>query len=589
MRSELATDVLERLGREPSNIMQPDRLGSFWPTKLSFSHSFVRTAATQRWRCQLLECALDHDGRGRMIFGVDAAGAALTFVVFSDHMRPEEQEDRIIATRWDATAFLSLGRPTDEEISATRSELPKVVWGRATPSTLIWSRANRSTRLFEHVVASLAAGRQPDPSRIGDVGYLLRTTGFSANGRNGMLEFQRLREMDHPVSGVYHAQMLAALLWREYGFELAEHLARSRSSRAVPLDERVKRYVGVGNSSGIGLAPFVVRHPKLMHRWIEAREQALAEVLVSPSETNSDAPDDRVARLRRLLSDAQVAFREQPSDDVGVFTPGDVIAAELADLNAWIGDALRPGTGARAPGGDSGSPDNQLPLLTIAERAHRTCGLETQEALNSLLLELDEDDSDDGRALSGDEGLDYAPAQPVGELRELLGTSFDWALEMNMEAKSATEYFWYLSDENLEPRRGRRGQEPGEEFEIPLDVVGRIQSLAAALDAQPPQRSLARFLVEHPDWRFMVECVSTLSALPYALVRDNMLASSFVPLQVMRLQLAIYGMANFRPQSQAWVRGTLLRGAPTIEQLAEGDRGDGIFPCSPDLEIGNAA
>lgn len=575
MGSERATDVLERLGREPANIMQPHRLGSFWPTKLSFSHSFVLTAARQRWRCQILERTLDHDGRGRMIFGVDAAGAELTFVIFSDHIRPDEQEDRIIATRWDATAFLSLGRPTDEEISATRSELPKVVWGRATPSTLIWSRANRSSRLFEHVVASLAAGRQPDPSLIGDIGYLLRTTGFSANGRNGMLEFQRLREMDHPVSGVYHAQMLVALLWREYGFELVEHLARTRSPRAVPLDERVKRYIGVGNSSGIGLAPFVVRHPKLMHRWIEAREQALADVLVSPGEANSDAPDDRVARLRRLLSDAQVAFREQPSDDVGVFTPGDVIATELADLNAWIGEALRP--------------DDEPPLLTIAERAHRTCGLETEEALNSLLLELHEDDGDDGRALSWDEGLDYAPAQPVGALRELLGTSFDWALEMNMEPKSATEYFWYLSDENLEPRRGRRGQEPGEEFEIPLDVVGRIQSLAAALDAQPPQRSLARFLVEHPDWRFMVECVSTLSTLPYALVRDNMLDSSFVPLQVMRLQLAIYGMANFRPQSQAWVRGTLLRGAPTIEQLAEGDQGDGIFPCSPDLEIGNVA
>lgn len=41
---------------------------------------------------------------------------------------------------------------------------------------LTLSRANRSVRLFEHVVDSLAAGRQPDPVKVDEVGYVMRTT-----------------------------------------------------------------------------------------------------------------------------------------------------------------------------------------------------------------------------------------------------------------------------------------------------------------------------------------------------------------------------------------------------------------------------
>ena len=44
------------------------------------------------------------------------------------------------------------------------------------------------------------------------------------------------------------------------------------------LDPAIKRDLGVGNSTGLGMAPFLIRHPKLIHRWCKARETALARV-----------------------------------------------------------------------------------------------------------------------------------------------------------------------------------------------------------------------------------------------------------------------------------------------------------------------
>ena len=40
----------------------------------------------------------------------------------------------------------------------------------------------------------------------------------------------------------------------------------------------MRRRLGVGNATGLGMAPFLVRHPLLMHNWFHARETALARV-----------------------------------------------------------------------------------------------------------------------------------------------------------------------------------------------------------------------------------------------------------------------------------------------------------------------
>jgi len=44
------------------------------------------------------------------------------------------------------------------------------------------------------------------------------------------------------------------------------------------LDDNIARNLGIGNSTGLGMAPFIVNHPTLLHNWIYCREKALKEI-----------------------------------------------------------------------------------------------------------------------------------------------------------------------------------------------------------------------------------------------------------------------------------------------------------------------
>ena len=46
----------------------------------------------------------------------------------------------------------------------------------------------------------------------------------------------------------------------------------------VELDKEISRNLGIGNSTGLGMAPFIVNHPTLLNNWILAREKALKKV-----------------------------------------------------------------------------------------------------------------------------------------------------------------------------------------------------------------------------------------------------------------------------------------------------------------------
>ena len=72
-----------------------------------------------------------------------------------------------------------------------------------------------------------------------------------------------------------------AILWliRQFTTDLTEYVAATRApASAVRLDPALRRRLGVGNSTGLGLGPFIVNHPALFDRWLTARETALARV-----------------------------------------------------------------------------------------------------------------------------------------------------------------------------------------------------------------------------------------------------------------------------------------------------------------------
>ena len=95
----------------------------------------------------------------------------------------EERSDRVIATKWDAAFVLHDGIPTKQDIERLYNNVPKQEIGRVSYKELTLSRANKSVRIFNHVIESLSAGKQPDKKIISEVGYLYRTTAVYGSGK----------------------------------------------------------------------------------------------------------------------------------------------------------------------------------------------------------------------------------------------------------------------------------------------------------------------------------------------------------------------------------------------------------------------
>ncbi|MEL6284525.1 MAG: hypothetical protein AAFQ73_17500, partial [Pseudomonadota bacterium] len=87
----------------------------------------------------------------------------------------------------------------------------------------------------------------------------------------------------------FSAEMLAVYLIRQFSLDLVQHVGQGT------LDRSLARHIGVGNATGLGMAPFLVTHPVLLNNWMVARETALARVRAVP-----DISSDTCARARQL-------------------------------------------------------------------------------------------------------------------------------------------------------------------------------------------------------------------------------------------------------------------------------------------------
>ncbi len=280
--------------RAPDFVMRPERLGAMQPSRLSLSRALMLKALRERWHIERHRFDIDAEARGTAVYEILAPGRSFTFCAFSVSPQRSGRTGRIIGRAWDMQGALLEGPPDEAAIEATRNELPKLYQGRATPGTLVWCRSNRSMRVFETTVAALAEGRQPDIATLASACYLMRNTGLDGNGTFGTRSFLAL-EADHPLRGALAAQMLTAVMMREFAADLVECLARHRApARAVALSPEIRRFLGVGNGSALGLMFFVNNHPRLIHAWIAAREEAIALAKALPL----GAGDARIVALR---------------------------------------------------------------------------------------------------------------------------------------------------------------------------------------------------------------------------------------------------------------------------------------------------
>ncbi|TNY46626.1 hypothetical protein FGC33_03970, partial [Streptococcus pyogenes] len=148
------------------------------------------------------------------------------------------------------------GDPTPEDIARLSANVPYQEAGRISPKELTLARANRSVRLFEHVVTTLSQGRQPDPAEIQAVGYLVRTTAVYGSGKFGASDREDIATRPE-LAAPFQVEMLTVWLIRAFTIDIVEHIAAAKGGdTAVKLDRATRRSLGVGNSTGLGMAPF---------------------------------------------------------------------------------------------------------------------------------------------------------------------------------------------------------------------------------------------------------------------------------------------------------------------------------------------
>ncbi len=555
-----ATRVAE-LMRAPEEVMRLSRMGASHQTRLSFMRAILRRVKRENWQVERTVWDMDDKGVGVAIYEARGPDRTYSLIAFANDLPPEKRSDRVIATEWDASFALYDGVPAQADIDRLRDNVPKQEAGRCAATELVLSRANRSVRLFGHVVDCLSEGRQPDVAEIDKVGYLMRTTAVYGNGKFGLAD-RELYYTREEAGGPFRVELLAVWLIRVFTVDIVEHMARVKgASSAVKLDREIRRRLGVGNSTGLGMAPFLVTHPALLNAWMEARETALARVRALPA-----ANDDRIEHFREQLERAHAGLERWYTPDERQSMRVCELAGDFEKLNKHLeGDVLK-----------TAEPWNELYLWAVANLT-----LEGQEAVCSLMIEPYGDLVDDLAAeMAADEADAYRidGQMTLGEVSRLVKEKFAWALATDFSVPDQTARFWYVSEEKLEPRLGERHEEDGADLEQRLGIGREIVRMMDAVEKQPESTLLAEFLLRHPEHRHAARRVQIAQRCTFAEIHDNVLSATMMPIDMLRCKLAFFGASRFDPKSDRWVRITMYADAPFPDEIADMDADDWAWP-----------
>ena len=535
--------------------MQPVRLGAFFPTRLSFIHALLRRMRREKWKIVRVKFDMDDNGFGCAVYEARAPRGIISLLAFSQPLAAEDRSDRVIAEKWDSCFALLDGKANADDISRLRAQVTRQEFGRYTPKEIVVSRANKSARLFNRVVELLAAGKQPPPSEILRTGYLMRTTAVYGNGKFGIAGINKARALAAPPP--FGAEMLAVYLIRQFTLDLAEHIARRLSPNAAALSRPIARMLGIGNATGLGMAPFLIKRPLLINNWIKAREMAIARAISIPI-----ADEESSARFASLLVRAQQHIEEWQTDDDNQRAVNKQMSESLEILKAEFSrKEKRIESFAR-------------PWESVCRRTIKFQCPQLEELIHSLIIEANPLVADDLQdAMTADDSPACAPAISLGELKSLVESRYGWALTARKKNKD-DYYFWYRSTEKEEPRLGVRNRQDGAEKEMRIDVARQIVLLHNALDSlnsKSLKMSSAEFFLARPDLRGIAARAQMLANSPYGEIRGDLLSADLLPLNILRCKLSFLGAYKYDPKSDRWLRVNFCQGAPLADELINAD------------------
>ena len=535
--------------RDPNIVMKLSKLGSFHQSKLSFLRSFLKEFKDWKYSRDLFE--LDENGYGRAVYSFKKDNRTYSMVSFANKLKDDERSDRVIATKWDAAFVLYDGTPTKKDIDRLNENVPKQEIGRLSYKELTLSRANKSVRVFNHVVDSLSNGKQPDKNILSKVGYLYRTTAVYGSGKFGLADRFRIKNRKE-IYGPFRLEMMLVYLIRQFTFDQVNHIAKCNNPRkSVELDKDICRNLGIGNSTGLGMAPFIVNHPTLLNNWILARETALKkireikEVKISDSKNFFECLKKSIKNITSWHTDSE--FQQKKIKEL------------LNDLNKFILYLEK-----------EFNFDQDYPFNAIYLWSENNLCDESIEYIVSMMMEPYDDIITPlvNQMSSEEEKYFNIPTnRTVNDLKNILENKYTNILKIDFSKKENNQNFWFISKNKLEPRVANRFVEEGSNLEEPLAIARDIKKLYERLSNQKNILLIAKFLIENNDLRHIVRRAFLIEKFPYSEIQDNTIGSNLMPIDMLRFKLSFFGALKFDPKSDKWLRICMFQGAPLPTEL----------------------
>ena len=539
--------------RDPNKIMKLSRLGSFHQSKLSFLRSFLNEFKEWEYKRDLFN--LNENGFGEAVYSFKKNKRVYSLVCFANEIKDDERSDRVIATKWDAAFTLHDGVPTKNDIERLKNEVPKQEVGRLSYKELTLSRANKSVRIYNHVVESLSKGKQPDLNLLSKVGYLYRTTAVYGSGKFGLADRFRIKNREE-INGPFRLEMMLVYLVRQFTFDQVNHVAYHKNPKtAVKLDDNICKNLGIGNSTGLGMAPFIVNHPTLLNNWILSREKALKKIreIKDVESQDSDLFIDCVKKSLKNITSWNTDSEYQQKK----------ISSLLKDVEKFLNFIDK-----------DFNFKSEYPFNKIYQWLEDNTCEECIEYIVSIMMEPYNDIINPlVKEMSSDEEkyFNIPTYRKVDELRNIIEAKYPNILDINFEEKENNKNFWFISKNKEEPRLADRFEEHGSELEQPLAIARDIKKLYDKLLVSKNSLTIAEFLTSNSELRHVVRRAFIVEKFPYSEIQDNTIGKDLMPIDMLRLKLSFFGALKFDPRSDKWLRICMFQGAPLPNELKSYD------------------
>ena len=540
--------------RDPNIIMKLSRLGSFHQSKLSFLRSFLEEFKDWEYKKDLFD--LDENGFGIAIYSFKKKDRVYSLICFANKINNDERSDRVIATKWDAAFTLYDGVPSKLDIERLKNEVPKQEVGRLSYKELTLSRANKSLRVFDHVVENLSSGKQPDLNILDKVGYLYRTTAVYGSGKFGLADRFRIKNREE-INGPFRLEMMLVYLVRQFTFDQVNHVAKSKNPKiAVKLDNVICKNLGIGNSTGLGMAPFIVNHPTLLNNWILSREIALK----------------KIREIKKVENSKVDLFKKSLRNSIKNITSWNTESKyQLKKINSLLTNVKKTIDFLEK----KFSFDTEYPFNTIYLWLEKETCDECIEYIVSIMMEpFDEIVKPLVNQMSSDEEkyFNIPTNRTIEDLRNIIEKRYPNILKINFNKKENIKNFWFISKNKEEPRYSNRFEDKGYELEQPLAIARDIKKLYEELIISKNSLTIDKFLSKNSNLRHVVRRAFIIEKFPYAEIQDNTIAENVVPIDMLRLKLSFFGALKFDPRSDKWLRICMFQGAPLPEELRNYDQ-----------------